>query len=105
MQHGGIDLFHATPDELIMELSRRVSKRVDDILKGGADADPIRLGLTGHRARLYEIRFKATPGGLPGIQVSNHRMHQSLHKFGHGTIQPETRDTSSGKACHVLVNT
>ena len=63
VQNGGIDLFHATPDELTMELSRRVSKRVDDILKGGADADPIRLGSPGHRARLYEIRFKATAGG------------------------------------------
>lgn len=57
-----LDLYSATPDQLSQELARRVNQRVDDILKAGSDADAVRLGLPGHRARLYQIRFDATAG-------------------------------------------
>lgn len=70
LQNQTANLSAASPDELVAELAKRVSKRVDDILKGGADADPIRLGMPGHRARLYELRFEATAGML------------LLHRFG-----------------------
>ena len=56
------DLLTATPEELTRELAQRVSKRLDEKLKGSSDADPIRLGVQGFRARLYEQRFGATPG-------------------------------------------
>ncbi|KAL3145189.1 hypothetical protein ABBQ32_000941 [Trebouxia sp. C0010 RCD-2024] len=57
-----LDLLTATPEELTRELSQRVMKRLDERLKGTSDADPVRLGIQGHRARLYEHRFGATPG-------------------------------------------
>lgn len=57
-----LDLLTATPEELTRELSQRVMKRLDDRLKGTSDADPVRLGIQGYRARLYEQRFGATPG-------------------------------------------
>ena len=57
-----LDLLTATPEELTRELSQRVMKRLDERLKGTSDADPVRLGIQGYRARLYEQRFGATPG-------------------------------------------
>lgn len=64
-----LDLLTATPEELTRELSQRVMKRLDERLKGTSDADPVRLGIQGHRARLYEHRFGATPGTLSCGQV------------------------------------
>ena len=57
-----LDLLTATPKELTCELSQRVMKRLDERLKGTSDADPVRLGIQGYRARLYEQRFGAIPG-------------------------------------------
>lgn len=57
-----LDLLTATPEELTRELSQRVMKRLEERLKGNSDADPVRLGIQGCRARLYEHRFGATPG-------------------------------------------
>ena len=56
------DLLTATPEELTRELSQRVMKRLEERLKGSSDADPVRLGVPGYRARVYEQRFGATPG-------------------------------------------
>ncbi|DBA90633.1 TPA: 5'-3' exoribonuclease 2 [Trebouxia sp. C0004] len=56
------DLLTATPEELTHELAQRVMKRLEDTLKGSAEADPVKLGNPGHRARLYEQRFGANPG-------------------------------------------
>lgn len=60
-----LDLLTATPEKLTRELSQRVMKRLDERLKGTSDADPVRLGIQGYRARLYEQRFGATPGKHP----------------------------------------
>ncbi len=38
--------------------------RLEAKLLGSADADPVRFSLPGYRARLYELRFGATPGDL-----------------------------------------
>ena len=59
-----LDLLTATPEELTRELSQRVMKHLDERLKGASDADPVRLGAQGYRARLYEQKFGATPGIL-----------------------------------------
>lgn len=62
LQSQVLDLLTATPEELIRELCQRVTKRLDERLKGTSDADPVRLGVQGYRARMYEQRFGATPG-------------------------------------------
>ncbi|KAL0046758.1 hypothetical protein WJX82_009320 [Trebouxia sp. C0006] len=56
------DLLTATPEELTRELAQRVMKRLEDTLKGSSEADPVKLGNPGHRARMYEQRFGASPG-------------------------------------------
>lgn len=56
------DLLTATPEELTRELAQRVMKRLEERLKGNSDVDPVRLGIQGYRARLYEQRFGAVPG-------------------------------------------
>lgn len=62
MHSQAFDLLTATPEELTRELAQRVAKRLDERLKGSSDADPVRLGVPGYRARLYEQNFGATPG-------------------------------------------
>lgn len=56
------DLLTATPEELTRELAQRVMKRLEDTLKGSSEADPVKLGNPGHRARMYEQSFGASPG-------------------------------------------
>ncbi len=57
-----LDLLTATPQELTRELAQRVMKRLEDTLKGNSEADPVRLGVQGYRARLYEQKFGASSG-------------------------------------------
>lgn len=64
------DLLTAAPEELMRELAQRVTKRLDDTLKGSSEADPIKLGNPGHRARLYEQRFGASPGVAPPVPLA-----------------------------------
>lgn len=45
-----------------LQVARRVKMRLEAMLVGSANADPIRFSVPGYRARLYELRFGATPG-------------------------------------------
>ena len=48
---------------MALQVARRVKMQLEAKLLGSADADPIRFSVPGYRARLYELRFGATPGG------------------------------------------
>lgn len=44
--------------------------RLEAKLLGSADADPIRFSVPGYRARLYELRFGASPGAHPDATLT-----------------------------------
>lgn len=53
-----LDLAAATPQQLLGELARRVTARVQERLMGGDPwaQDPVGLHLAGYRARWYKVR-------------------------------------------------